>query len=152
MFGKWKKKYQELEKANQEIIQQHNELRSRYDALVKQYLFDIQQIDDLINTNANLAKSLDETNKELLDLKEHRGLVKHVILTHSTKPLVYKNRIVENINNEFYGIEDLGESIKLSLANISEKIYEDCAYTVTSSVEPFGKVTEVTVIVCKPLD
>lgn len=152
MFGKWKKKYQELEKVNQEIIQQHSELRSRYDVLAKQSLSDTQQIDNLINTNTSLAKSLDEANKELLNIKEHKGLVKHVIQTHSTKPLVYKNRIVDDINNDFYEIENLGESIKLSLAEISKKIYEDCAYTVRRSVESIGAVTEVTVIVCKPLD
>jgi len=152
MFGKWKKRCQELDKAKLEIIQQYNELRSKYNVLSKQSLADSRQIDDLINTNKCLAKSLDEANKELLDIKERRSLVNHVIQTHTTKSLVYKNRIVENMNDEFYGIENLGESIKLSLANISEKIYEDCAYTVTSSVEPFGKVTEVTVIVCKPLD
>lgn len=152
MFGKWKKKCQELDKAKIEMIQQYNELRSKYDVLAKQSLSDTQQIDDLINTNKCLAKSLDEANKELLNIKEHKGFVKHVTLTHTTQPLVYKNRIVDTVNHNPYNIDNSEDSIKLCLAEIGKQIYEDCAYTIKKSIEPVGVITEVTVIVCKPLD
>ena len=156
-FGKWKRKYKELEQSFNELLESSKELIAKYEANVGNFEERLRNAAEINKKNVEvyneLKKEYNDLQKRYLEL-EDETCPKHMVIRYATERPVILNAAV-HLDKELvdaYGSEYKEQAIRTLCEQLVNEIYEKKLYRLNEEYDRkfFGTNLAVSLVVSDP--